>query len=477
MLLNEPTPHHQMRPAAAGAAASTRRLPPVEVDGAPAQPPRARGGDGDSDLERTAETRSTANDPTVGIELVDGTDAVKTVALDVEAVKRAVAEGISLPDATATVSLNVEAVRKAMAESAGGASGSAVGDEDSGAPAAERDGEDEAEVEASSLESSSAAAADSAGELETDAAPEGDADAERDYDAAPDADAAAERDSDAAAGSASGSAAASDSGLGTASGSDAIPGSAAAGGSDAEPDFDAEPGSDAPRDSDSDSGSDADADSGSGSGSDPELAAASDSAAARDLDAASDFDTEPTSSESTAAPDTVEAPVEAPEAATSADLVPATGDAVDRADLPTATYLVSTDLSTPTSTLVAVPETADDVIATIHAAATAVAAADRRARQAAVVKEDPWTGLDLHRPAVPAPVDNVLDLLSPVLERPLLVVEQPGLPAAADVVALHRSELEVDFVEPPVVAAGAEPPIPPRYGPGLSVLPHIEFPV
>lgn len=475
MLLNEPTPHHQTRPAAAGAAASTRRLPPVEVDGAPAQPPRARGGDGDSDLERTAETHSTANDPTVGIELIDGTDAVKTVALDVEAVKRAVAEGVSLPDATATVSLNVEAVRKAMAESAGGASGSAVGDEDSGSLAGERDGEDEAEVEASSLESSSAAAADSAVELETDAAPEGDA--ERDSDAAPDA--AAERDSDAAAGSASGSAAASDSGLGTASGSDAIPGSAAAGGSDAEPDFDAEPGSDAPRDSDADSGSDADADadSGSGSGSDPELAAASDSAAARDLDAASDFDTEPTSSESTAAPDTVEAPVEAPEAATSADLVPATGDAVDRADLPTATYLVSTDLSTPTSTLVAVPETADDVIATIHAAATAVAAADRRARQAAVVKEDPWTGLDLHRPAVPAPVDNVLDLLSPVLERPLLVVEQPGLPAAADVVALHRSELEVDFVEPPVVAAGAEPPIPPRYGPGLSVLPHIEFPV
>jgi hypothetical protein len=451
MLLNEPTPHHQTRPAAAGAAASTRRLPPVEVDGAPAQPPRARGGDGDSDLERTAETRSTANDPTVGIELVDGTDAVKTVALDVEAVKRAVAEGIALPDATATVSLNVEAVRKAMAESAGGDSGSAVGDEDSGAPAAEDDGEAEveAEVESSSSESSSAAAADSAVELETDAAPDGDADAERDSDAAPDADADAERDYDAAAGSDSGSTAASDSGLGTASGSDAL------------------------RDSDSDSGSDAN----SGSGSDPELAAASDSAAARDLDAVSDSDTEPTSSESTAAPDTVEAPVEAPEAGTSADLVPATGDAVDRADLPTASYLVSTDLSTPTSTLVAVPETADDVIATIHAAATAVAAADRRARQAAVVKEDPWTGLDLHRPAVPAPVDNVLDLLSPVLERPLLVVEQPGLPAAADVVALHRSELEVDFVEPPVVAAGAEPPIPPRYGPGLSVLPHIEFPV
>jgi hypothetical protein len=123
------------------------------------------------------------------------------------------------------------------------------------------------------------------------------------------------------------------------------------------------------------------------------------------------------------------------------------------------------------------PESADDVIATIHAAATLVAAADLRARQAAVAKADPWTGLDLRTPPTPAPVDNVLDLLAPVLERPLLVVEQPGLPQAADVVALHRSELEVDFVEPPVVAAGAEPPIPPRYGPGLSVLPHIEFPV
>lgn len=146
-------------------------------------------------------------------------------------------------------------------------------------------------------------------------------------------------------------------------------------------------------------------------------------------------------------------------------------------DEPSGVHLASTDLSTTTSTLVAVPETADDVIATIHAAATLVAAADLRARQAAVTKPDPWTGLDLHQPPTPAPVDNVLDLLAPVLQRPLLVVEQPGLPKPADVVALHRSELEVDFVEPPVVAAGAEPPIPPRYGPGLSVLPHIEFPV
>lgn len=160
-------------------------------------------------------------------------------------------------------------------------------------------------------------------------------------------------------------------------------------------------------------------------------------------------------------------------ASVSADLVPSSDSAPDA----TSAYLASTVLSTAASSVVAVPETADDVIATIHAAATAVAAADRRARQAAVVKEDPWTDLDLHRPAPPAPVGNVLDLLSPVLERPLLVVEQPGLPAAADVVALHRSELQQDFVEPPVVAAGAEPPIPPRYGPGLSVLPHIEFPV
>jgi hypothetical protein len=164
----------------------------------------------------------------------------------------------------------------------------------------------------------------------------------------------------------------------------------------------------------------------------------------------------------------------------SAEIVPAAESDVaaseDDADA-TSSYLASTLLTTPPSTVVAVPETADDVIATIHAAATAVARADRRARQAAVVKEDPWTGLDLHQPAAPAPVGDVLDLLAPVLERPILVVEQPGLPAAADVVALHRAELEAEFVEAPVVAAGAEPPIPPRYGPGLSVLPHIEFPV
>ncbi|WP_194899412.1 hypothetical protein [Catenulispora pinisilvae] len=166
----------------------------------------------------------------------------------------------------------------------------------------------------------------------------------------------------------------------------------------------------------------------------------------------------------------------------STDLVPTTGtDLVPTTstDIATPAFLAATDLATPvpTSGVVAVPTTADDVIATIHAAATVVRAADRRARQAAFAKADPWTGLDLRQPAAPAPVDNVLELLSPVLERPLLVVEQPGLPDAADVVALHRSELEVDFVEPPVVAAGAEPAIPPRFGPGLSVLPHIEFPV
>lgn len=412
MLLNEPTPRHT-RPATA-ATASTRELPPVDLDGAPTPPRRSlaeadtvaftavdagavsksagagagasasngaassadddgassdgadvdsgdggeasasAGADSDDTAELSAESvpRSNTEAPTVGIEqVVLPPDGTETVALDVEAVKRAVAEGLAASDATATVSLDVAAVKRAMAEA-------------------------------------SASADDIAADTEPD-------DIEP-ADAAPSAPEAA---------------------------------------------------ADLP-----DSTSDSSPDSTGPQAADTQFSSPED----------------PTGTSAATS--------------TSTDLVPAAESSADSSadssvDTPTAPYLVSTDLSASASTLVAVPETADDVIATIHAAATAVAAADRRARQAAVAKEDPWTGLDLHQPPTPAPVDNVLDLLAPVLERPLLVVEQPGLPAAADVVALHRSELEVDFVEPPVVAAGAEPPIPPRYGPGLSVLPHIEFPV
>lgn len=396
MLLNEPTPH-QTRPAAATAAApgSTRELPPLEVDGAPT-PARAssaqadtvaftavdagsangsgassaNGSSGatDSEVSAAAEdggspSMSSALAPTVGIVTVGGSpDVLSTVALDVDAVKRALAEGRAGADATDTVSLDVQGVKQALAEEAGG----------------------DALAETTQLATFIA-----------------DADISAD-------DTPAETDTD----------------------------------------TETEPFAESAQDSDPSSAE-------SSNGTDPGVE--------------TDIDTGPAADTST---DLV--PATDPAADPSTDLVPAPSTETEQSS---GAYLASTNLSTSASTLVAVPETADDVIATIHAAATAVAEADRRARKASVAKADPWTGLDLHRPGAPEPVDDVLDLLSPVLERPLLVVEQPGPPAAADVVALHRSELEVDFVEPPVVAAGAEPPIPPRYGPGLSVLPHIDFPV
>lgn len=88
----------------------------------------------------------------------------------------------------------------------------------------------------------------------------------------------------------------------------------------------------------------------------------------------------------------------------------------------------------------------------------------------------PVPGPDLRRPLPPAPVDGVLELLAPVLGRPLDVVEQSPLPAAADLTALHRAELEADFAALPPLRAGSEPPIPARFAPGTPVLPHIEFP-
>ncbi|MEY9859630.1 hypothetical protein ABH935_005263 [Catenulispora sp. GAS73] len=427
MLLNEPTPH-QTRPAAATAAAgpATRDLPAVEVDGR-AAPPRAsaeadtvaftavdaagagngaatsngaRNGvhvdrDADSDEDASADgdarsdggvngevpgPRSSAEAPTVGTEAVDS-GSLSTIALDVEAVKRALAEGLEASDATATVSLDVEAVKRATSAAEAEEPTVAFGPVDPS--------EDEDDL--STLE------------LATDTTD------------APKAD------------------------------SELI----AAAGTDGE----------------------APATESSLAGSDPaDSAAPAADAAASAADADADGETlgaEPPATESST------------ELVLSADADDTTTTTTTELDLDRTmpTHIATTNLTAPPSSQVAVPETADDVIATIHAAATAVAAADLRARQAAFVKADPWTGLDLHQPPVPAPVDNVLDLLAPVLERPLLVVEQPGLPAAADVVALHRAELAVDFVEPPVVAAGAEPPIPPRYGPGLSVLPHIEFPV
>jgi hypothetical protein len=338
----------------------------------------------------------------------------------VDAVKRALAEGRRSADATDTVSLDVEGVKQALAaEEAGRIAGGIAGGD--------------ALAETTQLPDISGAVADE------------DAPVAADSIAGTDSPGSEAEDSSGDAGSFTGAAS---------SGSAHSADSAA----DSSTDLAS---SDSERSADSAVDFVPSTESSSGTG----LAADSSAESSADTETSADISADSSASTST---DLV------PAADPSTDLVPAPGS---EADHPVGAYLASTDLSTSASTLVAVPETADDVIATINAAATAVAEADRRARRASVVKADPWTGLDLHKPAAPEPVDDVLDLLSPVLERPLLVVEQPGLPAAADVVALHRSELEVDFVEPPVVAAGAEPPIPPRYGPGLSVLPHIDFPV
>ncbi|MFL6117256.1 MAG: hypothetical protein ACJ786_38770 [Catenulispora sp.] len=169
-----------------------------------------------------------------------------------------------------------------------------------------------------------------------------------------------------------------------------------------------------------------------------------------------------------------------------ADAEPAPGPESARAD--SAENSPSADTPTVSfrrpSTTVALPETVAEVVAVVDAASRAIAAAEDAARVVAAAHEReaarrpaPPTTLDLREPAPPAPVDGVLDLLAPVLQRPLLVVEQPELPSAPDLMALHRAEFEQDFAEPPVVPAGDEPPIPVRFGPGLAVLPHIEFPV
>jgi hypothetical protein len=89
---------------------------------------------------------------------------------------------------------------------------------------------------------------------------------------------------------------------------------------------------------------------------------------------------------------------------------------------------------------------------------------------------DQWSDIDLRLPLPPEPVDGVLDLLAPILDMPLLVVDQPPLPPLSELAALHRAEVEAEFAEPPVTGLGDEPPIPARFAPGLAVLPHIDFP-
>ena len=53
--------------------------------------------------------------------------------------------------------------------------------------------------------------------------------------------------------------------------------------------------------------------------------------------------------------------------------------------------------------------------------------------------------VDLQQPLPPEPVDQAADLLAPALAEPLLVIDRPGLPPAAALLALHRAEAAADL--------------------------------
>jgi hypothetical protein len=85
--------------------------------------------------------------------------------------------------------------------------------------------------------------------------------------------------------------------------------------------------------------------------------------------------------------------------------------------------------------------------------------------------------LDIQQVLPPEPVDGVAELLAPVLDVPLLVVDRPPVSPAA-LLVVRREELAADFAEPApaTAAATAEPPVPARFAADLSVLPPIEIP-
>jgi curved DNA-binding protein CbpA len=84
--------------------------------------------------------------------------------------------------------------------------------------------------------------------------------------------------------------------------------------------------------------------------------------------------------------------------------------------------------------------------------------------------------LDLQQPLPPGPADGTLDLLAPMLERPLLVIDRPPLPSASSLLTLRRADLEADFADLDPASPDDEPAIPARFTAGISVLPMIEFP-
>ncbi|WP_327675599.1 hypothetical protein [Kitasatospora sp. NBC_00458] len=83
---------------------------------------------------------------------------------------------------------------------------------------------------------------------------------------------------------------------------------------------------------------------------------------------------------------------------------------------------------------------------------------------------------DLQQPLPPEPVDQVAGLLAPALAEPLLVIDRPPLPSAAELLVLHGGELAADFAEPVPAGVDPEPAVPARFAADLSVLPQIEIP-
>ena len=121
-------------------------------------------------------------------------------------------------------------------------------------------------------------------------------------------------------------------------------------------------------------------------------------------------------------------------------------------------------------------EVAGEVVDKVAGEAVAADRADTGHIPEPARSPDHWPDLDLNQPLPPEPVDGLLDLLAPVLDTPVLVVDQPSMPQASDLAALHRAELEADFAKPPPARAGDEPAIPPQFAARLSMLPHIDFP-
>jgi hypothetical protein len=99
-------------------------------------------------------------------------------------------------------------------------------------------------------------------------------------------------------------------------------------------------------------------------------------------------------------------------------------------------------------------------------------------QEAAALLRNPERRLeaDLQTPLPSTSAGSVLDILAPVLEEPLLVIERAPLPSPSALLTVRREELEADFEELPPIGNEPDPAIPARFAVSLSVLPPIEFP-